>query len=118
MPQQLATEPEVLGRGVYSASEGLRLLNFSRNPEIPTRSVSRQTVARWLRGYDHGPNAEHHSEPLWRPDYANDDDQIELSFRDLIELRFVKAFRDLGLTLAAALVSSRTLSGAEVDALL
>jgi DNA-binding transcriptional MerR regulator len=42
-----------------------------------------------------------HCEPLWRPDYANDDEQIELSFRDSIELRFVKAFRDLGLSLPA-----------------
>jgi uncharacterized protein (DUF433 family) len=42
----------------------------------------------------------HHSDPLWRPDYANDDDVIEVSFRDLIELRFVKAFRDVGLGLA------------------
>ena len=41
----------------------------------------------------------HHSDPLWRPDYINEDDTIELSFRDLIELRFVKAFRDVGLSL-------------------
>jgi hypothetical protein len=40
-----------------------------------------------------------HSEPLWRSDYSNDDNLIELSFRDLIELRFVKAFRDAGLAL-------------------
>ena len=42
-----------------------------------------------------------HSAPLWRPDYPADNqgDVIELSFRDLIELRFVKAFRDCGLSL-------------------
>jgi uncharacterized protein (DUF433 family) len=39
--------------------------------------------ARWIRGYN----------------YSTDDDTIELSFRDLIELRFVKLFRDVGLGL-------------------
>src|SRR5438045_1339863 len=91
-------EPDALGRGAYSASEGLRLLNFSRGTG-QVRHVSRSTVARWLQGYDFGPDTEGHSEPLWRPDYLNENDQIELSFRDLIELRFVKAFRDIGLAL-------------------
>ena len=94
MRKPKSKEPDALSRGAYSASEGLRLLNFSRG-SAPVRSVSRNTVARWLRGYDFGTDdAGGHSEPLWRPDYSNDDDLIELSFRDLIELRFVKAFRD------------------------
>lgn len=97
-PADAHIEPDALSRGAYSASEGLRLLNFSRT-NAPTSSVSRQTVSRWLRGYDFGTDGEGHSEPLWRPDYQNDDDLIELSFRDLIELRFVKAFRDIGLAL-------------------
>lgn len=91
-------EPDALGRGAYGAAEGLRLLNFSRS-EAPVRHVSRNTVTRWLRGYDFGSDGEGHSEPLWNPDYSNEDNLIELSFRDLIELRFVKAFRDLGLAL-------------------
>ena len=92
-------EPDALSRGAYSAAEGLRLLNFSRG-SASVRHVSRSTVARWLRGYDFETDAGGgHSEPLWRPDYSNDDDLIELSFRDLIELRFVKAFRDIGLAL-------------------
>ena len=93
-------EQKILGRGVYGASEALRLVNFSINTGDAVTQVSRQTVARWLRGYDftvHGEN--HHSSPLWVPDYANDDDTIELSFRDLIELRFIKAFRDAGVGL-------------------
>lgn len=91
-------ESDALGRGAYGASEGLRLVNFSRN-NAPVRHVSRSTVARWLRGYDFGADSEGHSEPLWQPDYLNDDNLIEFSFRDLIELRFVKAFRDIGLAL-------------------
>ncbi len=91
----------VLRRGVYAGAEALRLINFRRNPQIPGRPVSRHTIARWLRGYDYKDRSgeTRHSAPLWRPDYADDDGTIELSFRDLIELRFVKAFRDLGLGL-------------------
>jgi hypothetical protein len=90
----------VLGRGVYGAAEALRLINFRRQYEASARSISRKTIARWLRGYDYSRNGiTHHSDPLWRPDYVNEDNTIELSFRDLIELRFVKAFRDVGLSL-------------------
>lgn len=93
-------EPDALGQGVYGAAESLRLLNFSREPVRVERKLSRQTLSRWLRGYDfRAGDGVGHSDPLWLPDYANDDDLLELSFRDLIELRFVKAFRDLGLSL-------------------
>jgi uncharacterized protein (DUF433 family) len=99
-------EPDALGRGAYSATQALRLLNFSRPGIAPSDRVSRNTVARWLRGYEHGGDADvttkGYSPPLWQPDYFNqDDDLIEVSFRDLIELRFVKAFRDIGLSLIA-----------------
>jgi uncharacterized protein (DUF433 family) len=91
---------DVLGRGVYGATEAVRLINFHRHPDAPRRSISPQTIRRWLRGYDYlAGDDRRHSDPLWVPDYANDDDTLELSFRDLIELRFVKAFRDVGLGL-------------------
>jgi uncharacterized protein (DUF433 family) len=91
---------EVLGRGVYGASEGLRLINFKRRPDAPGRHISRRTLRRWLCGYDYPlRDGGGHSEALWAPDYSNEDDTIELSFRDLIELRFVKAFLDVGLSL-------------------
>ncbi len=99
MLNKLPTEPDALGRGAYGAVESLRLLNFSRPGLPPARRVSRNTVVRWLRGYSYGEDHAYSSEPLWRPDYHNEDDQVELSFRDLIELRFVKAFRDLGVGL-------------------
>jgi uncharacterized protein (DUF433 family) len=94
---------DVLGRGVYGAAEALRLINFRRSDAMrrtlsERRKVSRPTIARWLYGYEHGRTR---SEPLWRPDYAPTEDEaaLEISFRDLIELRFVKAFRDAGLSL-------------------
>src|SRR6266700_3525080 len=90
----------VLGRGVYGAADALRLINFRRRV-ADVRAISPQTIRRWLRGYDYstGHGVRKESEPLWVLDYANDDDIIELSFRDLIELRFVKIFRDAGLSL-------------------
>lgn len=99
MLKYAAAEPDALGRGAYSAIESLRLLNFNRPGLPPARRMSRHTVARWLRGYSHGKERSRRSEPLWTPDYQNEGDQIELSFRDLIELRFVKSFRDLGIGL-------------------
>src|SRR5712672_1683745 len=83
MLKNVPAEPDALGRGAYSAVESLRLLNFNRPGLPPVRRVSRNTVARWLRGYSHGEDGSRHSEPLWKSDYQNDDDQIELSFRDL-----------------------------------
>jgi uncharacterized protein (DUF433 family) len=91
---------DVLGRGVYGASEGLRLINFRRQFDVSSGAVSRQTIARWIRGYDYRRAGEtRHSDPLWQPDYINEDETLELSFRDLIELRFVKTFKDHGLSL-------------------
>ena len=93
---------DALGRGAYGATEALRLINFQRpglaSRDIEPRAVARNTVARWLYGYSQGTTR---SEPLWQPDYlATDDDHVlEVSFRDLIELRFVKTFRDAGLSL-------------------
>ena len=99
MLKNTPAEPDAFGKGAYGAVESLRLLDFNRPGLPPARRLSRQTVTRWLRGYTHGKDGQRHSEPLWKPDYQNEGDQIELSFRDLIELRFVKAFRDLGVGL-------------------
>jgi uncharacterized protein (DUF433 family) len=89
------------GKGVYGATEALRLINFRRDKATNFRPVSRQTIGRWIRGYDYEVNGEtHHSDPLWKSDYLTGDEQdFEVSFRDLIELRFVKTFRDLHLGL-------------------
>jgi uncharacterized protein (DUF433 family) len=95
-----ATIDDVLGLGVYGSSDALRLINFQRQEGAKARYVSASTIRRWLHGYDYAVRGEvHHSTPLWKPDYSNDNDIIEVSFRDLVELRFVKAFRDLGLGL-------------------
>lgn len=99
----LRTVDDALGRGSYGSTEALRLINFrrpdaSRAVRGDRRRVTRITIARWLYGYKHGGAL---SKPLWQPDYMPTEDEpaLEVSFRDLIELRFVKTFRDLGLSL-------------------
>jgi uncharacterized protein (DUF433 family) len=98
------TAERIFGSGVYGATEGLRLINFHRGASGDERKrISRSTLLRWLQGYDFEVGGEtRHSPPLWTPDYpAHEGEPIELSFRDLIELRFVKAFRDAGMGLTA-----------------
>lgn len=85
------TDHDLLGRGMYSASEAARLLR-----------TSPRNVRRWLGGYSYKEGNIHHSvPPLWEPDLPQFGDAVELSFRDLIELRFVKAFLDKKIGLKA-----------------
>ena len=44
-----SADREVLGRRVYGAGESLRLLNFRKSEEGPSRAVSRQTVSHVVR---------------------------------------------------------------------
>jgi len=85
----------LFGRGFYGASESVRLINFHRR-ESSSRKVGPQTIRRWIEGYVTRGKS---SPPLWMADYQNRDRLLELSFRDVIELRFVKAFRDAGVSL-------------------
>ena len=78
-----------LGIGYYTAPEAARLL------KMPARNVTR-----WLRGYRYSPK--HAPVPrLWTPELPDFGDQLELGFRDLIELRFVNAFVKAGVGLKA-----------------
>lgn len=89
-PSQSA-EHNSLGKGFYSASDTARLLKTS-----PRR------IRRWLGGYSYREAGELRSvPPLWKPDLSQSEGHVELSFRDLIELRFVKAFIDAGVHLKA-----------------
>jgi uncharacterized protein (DUF433 family) len=78
-----------LGVGYYTVPEAARLL------KMPARNISR-----WLSGYTYkSKGKEAHMPPLWTPELPRLDDHLELSFRDLIELRFVDAFEKAGLGL-------------------
>jgi len=93
-PPEPGAAQDALGHGVYDAGEAVRLLNFHRDA-TPVRRVQTRTLYRWMRGYDYVAGDEtRHAAPLWEPDYAigNRDAEtpmpLEISSRDLIELRF------------------------------
>lgn len=79
-----------LGIGYYTAVETSRLL------KIPARNIRR-----WLGGYVPTSQGTRSMPPLWQPQLAAANGHIELSFLDLIELRFVKAFKDAGESIKA-----------------
>ena len=79
------------GVGSYTATEAARLLR-----------TSPRNISRWLGGYVYRrAGEERHIPPLWRSQLSMVDDHLEIGFRDLIELRFVKAFTDAGVGLLA-----------------
>ncbi|MFZ5752531.1 MAG: hypothetical protein ACOY5U_15880 [Pseudomonadota bacterium] len=80
-----------IGVGLYSVADAARLL------KAPPR-----TLRRWLDGYSYKKNEKiQYVAPILEPDIPKIDDEIELSFRDLIELRFVRAFLEKGIGLKA-----------------
>ncbi|MCC6863964.1 MAG: MerR family transcriptional regulator [Rhodobacteraceae bacterium] len=80
---------EFVGIGLYSVADAAQLLK-----EQP------RTLRRWLDGYDYKNDDEiRHVAPLWKLDIPKIDDEIGLSFRDLIELRFIRAFLKTGVSL-------------------
>ena len=83
---------EFVGIGLYSLAEAAELLK-----------APHQNLRRWMDGYDYKKKAQEtrHVPPLWVPDIPKIDGSIELSFRDLIELRFVQAFLEKGIGLKA-----------------
>ncbi|WP_313555655.1 DUF433 domain-containing protein [Agrobacterium cavarae] len=89
--QHSAQTSDLIGVGSYTATEAARLLRT--NP---------LNVNRWLRGYKYKRNGEARDiAPLWTTQHKAVDDHLEMGFRDLIELRFVKAFLDAGVGLLA-----------------
>lgn len=82
---------DFVGVGIYSVPEVAKLL---RTPP--------RTIRRWMLGYDHTHGGHiSRSEPLWSPELPEVDGQLEVSFRDMIELRFVSAFVGAGIGLLA-----------------
>lgn len=81
-----------LGTGLYAVTEAARL-----------SGVSAARIRRWIKGYDWARGKDtnrhrHRSPPVWRPDVAPIDGAQALSFRDLVEVRFVDAFLRAGVS--------------------
>jgi uncharacterized protein (DUF433 family) len=80
---------DVLGIGIYTVPQASRL----------TR-VSQARIRRWLRGYEFArKEGRGRSAPVWRAQLPKVDDTIALGFLDLMEVRFVDAFLEAGLSL-------------------
>jgi uncharacterized protein (DUF433 family) len=79
---------DLLNAGLYTVPEASKL----------TR-VSVGKIRRWLRGYDFKSGASvRHSEAVWQGEIHPIDNKLALSFRDLLELRFVDAFIRAGVS--------------------
>lgn len=80
---------KLIGLGIYTIPEASRL---SR--------VSRPRIRRWLAGYAYKYKKEQRSLPaVWEPELPGLDGQIFLSFLDLLEIRFINAFVNQGISL-------------------
>jgi uncharacterized protein (DUF433 family) len=63
--------------------------------------VSRGRIRRWLRGYRYRSRKKSYTSlPLWRGQWEPIDHTLALGFLDLIEIRFVDAFRKAGVSWA------------------
>jgi DNA-binding transcriptional MerR regulator len=78
-----------IGIGYYTVPEAGRLVR-----------IRPLNIRRWLGGYRFEQDDQIiEMPPLWKPQLPGYEHHIELGFRDLIELRFIKAFLDHGLGL-------------------
>jgi len=76
----------LLGIGVYTVPEAARLTG-----------VSAPRIRRWLTGYTFTSRAtQRSSAPVWQRQVVSSSGELVLSFRDLLEVRFVDAFRRHG----------------------
>jgi uncharacterized protein (DUF433 family) len=98
----IAPAPHWLGFGIYTVPEAARLTR------IPSARVRR-----WIRGYEYKTGEERRdSPPVFRRGFPQLGNALALSFRDLIEVRFVEAFRSQGVawgTIRAAHYQARRL---------
>jgi uncharacterized protein (DUF433 family) len=83
-----APEPNLLNTGLYTVPEASRLTRISTGK-----------IRRWIKGYDfRSGESVRHSEAVWQGEIKPIDKKISLSFRDLLELRFVDAFIRAGVS--------------------
>jgi uncharacterized protein (DUF433 family) len=86
---------QLTGLGLYTFPEAARLAG-----------VQPAELRRWLRGYNSGTgDTPRQHPPLWLSEISNADVD-GVSFLDLLEVRFVKAFRQLGISLQAIRIAA------------
>ncbi len=91
MPDPHPIFDQFLDKGLYTLAEAAILLG-----------ARKRNVNRWMKGYNYSrAGVSYRSDALWTTEIPRIEDQVELSFRDLIELRFVLAFTKAGLGMKA-----------------
>ena len=75
-----------LNVGIYTVPEASKLTG-----------VSKERIRRWLRGYRSSLRKKNYS-PLWKSQLPAIDSKVALGFLDLIEVKFVSAFLDKGVS--------------------
>jgi uncharacterized protein (DUF433 family) len=89
---------ELIGRGAYSLREASRLTR------VPMRAIRR-----WTQGYDwDNRGRQGHSDPIVATLHSPVDGSPILDFADLIEIRFLHAFRDYGVSWHAIRIAAKT----------
>lgn len=79
---------ELIGCGLYSIPEASKLTK-----------VPNTTIYRWIRGYKYrSDNTIKKVKPLWTRDIPEFDGENAISFLDLLEVRFINAFRKAGVS--------------------
>lgn len=79
---------DLIGVGLYTFPEAARLTH-----------IASRTIRRWVLGYDYQRSGEErHVAAVWEADHPCIDGTDGVSFFDLIEVRFVRAFRHEGIT--------------------
>jgi len=86
---RMAVPTVLLSAGIYTIPEASRL----------TRVASTR-IRRWMKGYNFktARQERHHSYPVWTGQLPRIDGQIAVGFRDLMEIRFVDAFIEAGVS--------------------
>ena len=82
------TNYPLIGVGLYTVPEASRLTGVS-----PAR------IRRWIKGYTYKVGeSTRESNPVWRTQLPIIDDTVALGFQDLMEVRFIDAFREHGVS--------------------
>jgi uncharacterized protein (DUF433 family) len=83
-----APTSNLLNAGLYTVPDAARLTRINTGK-----------IRRWLKGYDFKSGERiHHSDAVWQGELKPIENKLALSFRDLLELRFVDAFIRAGVS--------------------
>jgi uncharacterized protein (DUF433 family)/DNA-binding transcriptional MerR regulator len=75
-----------IGNGIYTITEASKITG-----------IKKEAIRRWISGYKYKLHNEMHiANPVFDKDYPEASEKVALSFLDLIEIKFIQSFRDLG----------------------